>query len=245
MSTKPPGNAHPSGAFAALDQYDRASGLVQELDDGVDSHRWRQRSHARLLTGKPRPGYPTLSTGAIRVRSCPESDTQCFEAGRGTQDHYPRMINKDTVVAANRFGLGARPGELEHIGEDPRGWLKSQIDQTPQLPSQLATLKPSDAVLRAFFAVREARKDKRDAAARGDPVQNAGGLIRDALLPHYLAQAEARVRVAAHTEAPFHERLVQFWSNHFAVSIDKPVCLGIAGALENEGNSPARHRAFQ
>jgi uncharacterized protein (DUF1800 family) len=148
------------------------------------------------------------------------------------------MINNDTVVAANRFGLGARPGELEHIGADPRGWLKSQIDQTPQMPAELVTLKPSDAVLRAFFAAREARKDKRDAAASGDPVQNAGGLIRDALLPDYLAQAEARVRVAARTEAPFHERLVQFWSNHFAVSIDKPVCLGIAGALENEAIRP-------
>ncbi len=90
----------------------------------------------------------------------------------------------------------------------------------------------------AFFAARETRKDKRAAAASGDPIQKAGNLIRDALLPHYLAQAEARVRVAARTEAPFHERLVQFWSNHFAVSIDKPVCLGIAGALENEAIRP-------
>jgi uncharacterized protein (DUF1800 family) len=46
------------------------------------------------------------------------------------------------------------------------------------------------------------------------------------------------VRIASRTDAPFHERLVQFWTNHFAVSIDKPVCLGIAGALENEAIRP-------
>ncbi|HZF27116.1 MAG TPA: DUF1800 domain-containing protein [Steroidobacteraceae bacterium] len=147
------------------------------------------------------------------------------------------MIDKNSVIAANRFGLGARPGELEHIGADSRGWLKSQIARSPPAAVELTSLKPSDEILRAFFAAREERKDQR-AAAKVDPVQKAGNLIRDALLPHYLAQAEARVRVAARTEVPFHERLVQFWTNHFAVSIDKPICLGIAGALENEAIRP-------
>ncbi|HKE43911.1 MAG TPA: DUF1800 domain-containing protein [Steroidobacteraceae bacterium] len=149
------------------------------------------------------------------------------------------MIDKNTVIAANRFGLGARPGELDHIGDDPRGWLRSQVLHTPMAPGELAALKPSDEILRAFFAAREERKDKKKAAAaKGDEAQKVGNLIRDALLPHYLAQAEARVRIAARTEAPFHERLVQFWTNHFAVSVDKPVCLGIAGCLENEAIRP-------
>jgi uncharacterized protein (DUF1800 family) len=148
------------------------------------------------------------------------------------------MINKDTAVAANRFGLGARPGELERIGEDARGWLRSQIAATPPAPGELSALKSSDEILRAFFAAREERKQEREAAAKVDPVQKAANLIRDALLPHYLAQAEARVRIAARTDLPFTERLVQFWTNHFAVSIDKPICLGIAGALENEAIRP-------
>ena len=121
---------------------------------------------------------------------------------------------------AHRYGF-ARLAEIAD---------RSYAAKTPQLTS----LKPSDEILRALFATREARKDKRAPATTGDPVQK----IRDALLPHYIAQAEARVRIAARTEAPFYERLVQFWSNHFAVSIDKPVCLGIAGALENEAIRP-------
>jgi uncharacterized protein (DUF1800 family) len=153
------------------------------------------------------------------------------------------MIAKETVIAANRFGLGARPGELGRIGNAPRDWLRSQVDRTPPAPGELASLKPSDEILRAFFAAREERKDRK-AAAKVDPAQKVGNLIRDALLPHYLAQAEARVRIAARTETPFHERLVQFWTNHFAVSIDKPVCLGIAGSLENEAIRPHLTRHF-
>ena len=30
------------------------------------------------------------------------------------------------AIAANRFGLGAKPGELSTIGNDGRGWLEAQ-----------------------------------------------------------------------------------------------------------------------
>ena len=37
----------------------------------------------------------------------------------------------------------------------------------------------------------------------------------------YLEQVAARYEVAKHTGTSFHERLVHFWTNHFAVSADK------------------------
>jgi uncharacterized protein (DUF1800 family) len=40
------------------------------------------------------------------------------------------------------------------------------------------------------------------------------------------------------TERPFLERLTQFWTNHFAVSVDKIVVLGVAGAMEREAIRP-------
>jgi uncharacterized protein (DUF1800 family) len=40
------------------------------------------------------------------------------------------------------------------------------------------------------------------------------------------------------TERPFLERLTQFWTNHFAVSVDKVVVLGVAGAMEREAIRP-------
>ena len=31
------------------------------------------------------------------------------------------------AIAANRFGLGARPGEIEACAADPRAWLHAQL----------------------------------------------------------------------------------------------------------------------
>ena len=47
--------------------------------------------------------------------------------------------------------------------------------------------------------------------------------VREAYQPHYRAQVLARAQSAALTTRPFAERLVHFWSNHFAVSADKGV----------------------
>ena len=62
--------------------------------------------------------------------------------------------------------------------------------------------------------------------------------MRDAYLPHYRAQVLARAQSAALTTRPFAERLVHFWTNHFAVSADKGAVIGIAGTLENEAIRP-------
>jgi uncharacterized protein (DUF1800 family) len=56
--------------------------------------------------------------------------------------------------------------------------------------------------------------------------------------PFYVADARARIENAINTDRPFVERLVHFWSNHFAVSIDKVVVLGLAGTLEREAIRP-------
>src|SRR5690242_17347954 len=46
------------------------------------------------------------------------------------------MLTKDAAIAANRFGLGARPGEARAIGSDPQGWLKGQLEHaTPSPPT--------------------------------------------------------------------------------------------------------------
>lgn len=37
------------------------------------------------------------------------------------------MVTVQAAIAANRFGLGARPGELAEIGADHEGWLLAQL----------------------------------------------------------------------------------------------------------------------
>jgi uncharacterized protein (DUF1800 family) len=139
-------------------------------------------------------------------------------------------MRTETVIAANRFGLGARPGELATIGADPRGWLTEQIRGTTALPAAVSGLDRSANILRSFQAVRQQKSDRKDVAMARDPLAP----VRDVLQPAYRSQAEARYLVATQTDQPFRERLVHFWTNHFAVSADKPPVTGLAGSLENE-----------
>jgi uncharacterized protein (DUF1800 family) len=146
-----------------------------------------------------------------------------------------------TEIAVLRFGLGARPGDLAAAAGDPRAWLMAQIRGAVVLAGN-TPLAPSDQIFADVQAAREqAQEMKREAAqsAAAAPAAGAGfNPVRDAYLPHYRAQVLARAQSAALTARPFAERLVHFWTNHFAVSADKGAITGIAGTLENEAIRP-------
>src|SRR5271154_5542810 len=148
-----------------------------------------------------------------------------------------------TEIAVLRFGLGARPGDLGAAAGDPRGWLTAQIKGAVPLAGN-TPLAPSDQIFSELLAARDERQEmKREAAIKssGDPQTLATAVfnpVRDAYLPHYRAQVLARAQSAALTARPFAERLVHFWSNHFAVSADKGAIFGVAGTLENEAVRP-------
>ena len=55
---------------------------------------------------------------------------------------------------------------------------------------------------------------------------------------YFNEQAVARYRAAAASDYPFHERLVHFWSNHFAISADQQPLPAITGLFENEAIQP-------
>ena len=64
-------------------------------------------------------------------------------------------------IAANRFGLGAAPGELAAASIDPRAWLKSQLAGTPETPAALADLSDSADVLVELISKGPAAKAMR------------------------------------------------------------------------------------
>ena len=55
------------------------------------------------------------------------------------------------VIAANRFGLGARPGDVATIAPDPKHWLMAQLTPESELPAPLKTLPSTVDDLSAFF----------------------------------------------------------------------------------------------
>ena len=136
-------------------------------------------------------------------------------------------------IAVLRFGLGARPGEISEASSDPRAWLLAQLSGPVAQASEVA-LSPSAGILQSLAAARQERKE----LGRGADENAMVNLFKEAWLPHFRAQVLARTQSAALTHRPFAERLVQFWSNHFAVSADKGLVTGIAGTLENEAIRP-------
>src|ERR1700691_4239751 len=143
-------------------------------------------------------------------------------------------------IAVLRFGLGARPGELALAAGDPRAWLTAQIRGAPPLAGN-TPLAPSDQIFTEVLAARDEQQQKKREAG-GETAGSAAvavfNPVRDAYLPHYRAQVLARAQSAALTTRPFAERLVHFWTNHFAVSADKGADFGVAGTLENEAIRP-------
>ena len=145
------------------------------------------------------------------------------------------------AIAANRFGLGAKPAELQAIS-DPPAWLLAQLKSAPPV-LQGEGLEPSAVTLKRAIELRrqvaEERRRQRSMEGPGDEAQVAAALKLPSIYrPVYIDEAVARFSHAVNTDRPFLERLTQFWSNHFAVSVDKIVVLGLAGAMEREAIRP-------
>jgi uncharacterized protein (DUF1800 family) len=165
------------------------------------------------------------------------------------------MLTKDAAIAANRFGLGARPGDARAIGSDAKGWL---LEQLAQAPSKAPAGAPESArVLAEVRELRVARQIAQRARANlvrppnADAPQPAPGIDPQAIREfgafvreRYAAQTAERHKLAIETDRPFVERLVHFWSNHFAVSADKQPLAALAGLYEQEAIRPHVTRNF-
>ncbi|RZT54985.1 uncharacterized protein (DUF1800 family) [Sphingomonas sp. BK036] len=166
-------------------------------------------------------------------------------------------------IALNRFGFGARPGDV--VSGDPARWVLAQCDRFDARPAAIAGAPSTASVsagLVAYFAEQKAirtqfgpRAPKPAAGPAPDPMaapvpamaaadpgeaarqaarQRAGKVSRD----DYGAAVAARTIAALTGDAPFVERLVHFWANHFAVSTEKLEVTGLAGPLEFEAIRP-------
>lgn len=144
------------------------------------------------------------------------------------------------AVAANRFGLGAKPGELDIIAADPRGWLDAQLKGGPPLLAAPGLKSVTEILGEGFRLTREKREEQRAGQSQvsADKLKNALKRLPQYYRPIYIAEVQARLRNGVSTARPFVERLVYFWSNHFAVSVDKLAVTGVAGALDREAIRP-------
>lgn len=141
----------------------------------------------------------------------------------------------ESAIAANRYGLGARPGDLTSIDKNPQEWLLGQLKGPPLTSTVIATLPTSASIL---VEVEKARQRRQQAKKSGKTTGEDTKIYAKTVRGFYIEQTGARYISAVTTDYPFYERLVHFWSNHFAVSADKQPIAAVVGAFENEAVRP-------
>lgn len=152
------------------------------------------------------------------------------------------LPSKDLMaaIATTRFGLGARPGEIEGAKADPQGFLSAQIRrQGAELPQD-----DGDTASARFVQMR-AYQQQRRAERRGKPRKDDGGTAaREFMDPQRAIRQKvggdflARARLGASTSAAFRERWTLFWANHFTVSATKQLTSVLIGPFEREAIRP-------
>jgi len=134
-------------------------------------------------------------------------------------------------IAVTRFGLGAKPGELDAARADPAGYLKAQI-RTGGADQPQGDLKSGAA---HFNEVRDYQIMRREDKADGlDPVKRAQKTIRESAVPEFLGRAQ----LACQTDASFRERWTLFWCNHFTVAAKNLPTAVEVGPFEREAIRP-------
>jgi uncharacterized protein (DUF1800 family) len=164
-------------------------------------------------------------------------------------------VSPRSVQAFQRFGLGARPGDLARAEADPVALLLTEIDPSrvmiPASPNLLST-QQGILGIDAFVAERRrqlaadpqatnptlpANRARPMAAANAMATEGETTGVQGQVI--YRNEVLARYEMARAASSGFAERLVWFWSNHFAISIGKgPRLLGTAGAFEREAIRP-------
>jgi uncharacterized protein (DUF1800 family) len=134
-------------------------------------------------------------------------------------------------IALNRFGLGARPDEPALA--DPQQWLLAQLLTYDPLPAAWKSLPRTKAIVESWNTMQR--------LVRQAPAGERSGIRENYLREgsrEYQAGVGARTTSALQTQTPFVERLVHFWANHFAVSVDKLLIVGMAGGFEADAIRP-------
>jgi uncharacterized protein (DUF1800 family) len=164
------------------------------------------------------------------------------------------------LTALHRFGLGARgmnAGDVASAASDPRGFVKAELARPDGALLESPDLQSTEALLQSFFAaqkriVAERKAQEQRIAAEKASVEKTGAVAADSSAAvaapptqpplqqqAFRAEALARFQRAAEAQVGFVERLVAFWSNHFAISAAKSgFARMICGSYEREAIRP-------
>lgn len=168
--------------------------------------------------------------------------------------------DRHDAVLAGRFGLGPRLGDNPAARSDVAAALGREMARGGQLPAGAGALPTSAAALalngefqpeeRRLAAQKEREAAEKAASEAIEAARRAGQRPPPGYQPPaariFRDEVAFRLRAAMEAEIGFTERLVWFWSNHFAVAVAKGEQLRLtAGAFEREAIRPHVHGSFR
>ncbi|MDP7591127.1 MAG: DUF1800 domain-containing protein [Litorilituus sp.] len=139
-------------------------------------------------------------------------------------------------IAVNRFGYGARGDELEQAKKDPKGWIKSQL-----LPiSFSASIGNSSDVFIEHAKYLKQKKQfkkqgKKQISQKNTKKFNESKNYSRNLLRNLTSDT---LKQAIHSSHSISWRLLDFFSNHFSVSANGRLMVGLSATLEREAIAP-------
>jgi uncharacterized protein (DUF1800 family) len=140
-------------------------------------------------------------------------------------------MDMNAAIALNHFGLGHRLGETPPA--DAKAWLRGQLIAPD--PTPVEGFPDSAACLTLVWEHRQTKKAEKSGAPAAEAATAAD--------PHAIgerlkAEVTALLANALTTQAPFRERLVWFWANHFTIAAHGGVPAACAGAYVREAIRP-------
>jgi uncharacterized protein (DUF1800 family) len=141
------------------------------------------------------------------------------------------------IVATRRFGLGAAPGEIARLRDDPQGAVLAQLDPAAALLQGPELMNSAEAIreIWAYFDELQRLRDAPPPKMKADGSDKATPPAVPVPQQLFGKDMSARLDRQIATTTPFVERLVNFWSNHFCIAVGKgPLVRALGGAYERE-----------
>jgi uncharacterized protein (DUF1800 family) len=149
----------------------------------------------------------------------------------------------NAVIATNRFGLGAKPGEHEHASVHPQNWLIKQLAATNELTFSDEE-KHSNTIILKLSELRQRKqmlkKTSKLTPKTNDMASSNEMLKQIAKYPKniYRELSIESLKRGINSNNSLQWRLLDFFSNHFSVSAQGPMLKALAPTLEREAIAP-------
>ncbi|MCF2946601.1 DUF1800 domain-containing protein [Paraglaciecola aquimarina] len=143
-------------------------------------------------------------------------------------------------IAAHRFGFGASKKLIKQI-EEPKVWLLNQVSPE-NITAELGMLDldwTSQQAIQAMALYRKQKKlEKKPSESSENMMMTGSDATKKAVNKQSMKLVNRTISHAINSESPFYWRLVDFFSNHFSVSVNGQNMRALAPLLETEAIAP-------